>query len=194
LLYVAASMEKQGERIRHNTGVYFQDIPTDPIDGCASILSDNASNNGYFKVDFLPLTLYSDVRSEDHLIELINEPVMWEMFEHRDIVGMLTHIHSSFGIVQAIKPKSIDDLAVILGLMRPGKRHLLGQPREVIDTEIWKPGSDGFVFKRAHAYAYAVTIVVNLNLICEQMAAKLAAGEALVEEDVAPEMDHEIFR
>ncbi len=175
LMHVAASMEQKGQVARHPTGVYFQNIPTDPITGYSAFGYEEAAENGYFKVDFLNNSIYADVRDEEHLIKLMEEPD-WELFEIEHVVGMLAHIHNSFGLVDMIRPKSVDDLAVVLALMRPGKRHLMGRPRAQIDQEIWKAAEDGFVFKRAHAIAYAVSIVVQLNLICEKTAAELDAA------------------
>jgi hypothetical protein len=178
LMHVAASMEQKGQLSRHPTGVYFQNIPTDPITGYSSFNYEQAADNGYFKIDFLNNSIYGDVRDEEHLIALMADPD-WEMLEVEEIVSMLAHIHNSFGLVSQIRPKSVDDLAVILALMRPGKRHLMSRSREEIAAEIWKTGQDGFVFKRAHAIAYAVSIVVQLNLLCEKTAAAIdeAAGQ-----------------
>ena len=176
LMHVAASMEQKNTVARHPTGVYFQNVPVDPLTGFCSLTYEEAAENGYFKIDFLNNTLYDGVRDEEHLIALTTDPD-WEMLEVEEIVGMLAHIHSSFGIVKAIRPQSVEDLAVVLALMRPGKRHLMGKTRTEIDAEIWKPNADGFVFKRAHAIAYAVSIVVQLNLLCEVTAAQIDAGE-----------------
>jgi hypothetical protein len=172
LMHVAASMEQKGQPARHPTGVYFQNVPTDPLTTFSSLTYEEAAECGYFKVDFLNNSIYAKVRDEDHLIALMADPE-WDMLEVEEIVSMLAHIHSSFGMVKAIRPKNVDDLAVVLALMRPGKRHLMGKPRAEIDAEIWRPGNDGFVFKRAHAIAYAVSIVVQLNLLCEQTAAAI---------------------
>lgn len=175
LLHVAASMEQKDQRSRHPTGVYFQNIPIDPINGNSSLLYEDAADCGYFKIDFLNNSIYADVRDEEHLIELMEDPD-WEMLEVPEIVSMLAHIHNSFGLVQTIQPKSVEDLSVVLALMRPGKRHLMGKTRAEIDAEIWK-ASDGFVFKRAHAIAYAVSIVVQLNLLIEKTGAALDAAK-----------------
>jgi hypothetical protein len=172
LLHVAASRDHNGDKIKHPTGVYFQNVPTDPFNGFSSLDYEAAAEQGYFKIDFLNNTIYTDVRDEEHLISLMEEPD-WDLLEHEEIVSMLAHIHRSFGLVSSIRPRSVDDLAVVLALMRPGKRHLMGKKRNEIDAEIWQTGEDGFVFKRAHAIAYAVSIVVQLNLICEKTAAAI---------------------
>lgn len=172
LMHVAASMEARtgdsyGEHRRHPSGVYFQNLPTDPLTGYSSLPYEEAADRGYFKIDFLNNSIYNGVRDEDHLVELVNREPPWDFFEDEGIVSMLAHIHSSFGIVSQIRPRSIEDLAVVLALQRPGKKHLIMEPRSRIDDEIWIP-TDTFNFKRAHAIAYAVSIVVQLNLLIEQ--------------------------
>lgn len=171
LMHVAASMEQKGQPSRHPTGVYFQNVPIDPISGNSAFDYEQAAENGYFKIDFLNNSIYADVRDEEHLIELMQDPD-WDMLDVPEIVEMLAHIHNSFGLVQSIQPRSVEDLSVVLALMRPGKRHLMGKPRSVIDAEIWKI-SEAFTFKRAHAIAYAVSIVVQLNLLIEKTAAAI---------------------
>jgi len=53
-------------------------------------------------------------------------------------------------------------------VIRPAKRHLLGKSWEDILKEVWtKPTTDEYYFKKAHAVAYAMAIVVQMNLICE---------------------------
>jgi hypothetical protein len=171
LTHVPSMMKnKKGESQRHPSGVYFQNVPKDPLTGLCSLEYDQATELGYFKIDFLSNTLYEGVKDEDHLNRLLNIDPDWSLLDHSEIVSDLAHIHNHFGVVQAIRPKSIDDLAVVLALMRPGKRHLLGRSRAEIDAEIWDQSEEGFTFKRAHAIAYAASIVVQLNLICERIA------------------------
>ena len=171
LFHVPATIRKKYKN-KHPSGVYFQDIPVDPIDGLAVLDYEDAGEQGYFKIDFLNNKVYSGIRDEDHLINLLNTEPYWELLEDSYVVEQLAHIHSSYGIVTKIRPKSIEDLAIVLALMRPAKKHLLGSSREEIDAEIWKVSNDGFQFKRSHAIAYAASIVVQLNLFCEQLAEK----------------------
>ncbi len=169
IIFIPAMMEsKEGVRSKHPTGVYFQDIPVDPMTGLSAFQYDKASDNGYFKVDFLNNSIYQDVIDEDHLNRLCNLEPEWDLFLEEEIVKMLPHLNNSFFIVEKIKPTCVEDLAVILALMRPAKRSLINKSRAEIDANIWKKDADGFSFKRAHAVAYAISIIVKLNLICEQ--------------------------
>ena len=69
-----------------------------------------------------------------------------------------------------MKPKSVEELAEVLAVIRPAKRHLLNETKEKISNEVWvKPDDGSYYFKKAHAIAYALSIVVQLNLFCEQV-------------------------
>jgi hypothetical protein len=157
----------------HASGVYFQDIPVNPLTGMASIDHDEAAAHGYFKLDFLNNYIYEGVRDEDHLVDLINREPPWDFFMEAGIVEQLSHLGSHYGVVQQIKPKSIEDLAVVLALIRPAKKHLLFRSRAEIDAAIWAKPQDGYHFKRPHAIAYAASIVVQLNLMVEKIAEQL---------------------
>lgn len=163
----ASKVSTNEGRQRHNTGVYFQNVPVDPIDGYCSIPFKEAAELGYFKIDVLPNTIYVGVRDEAHLIELLEREPAWELLESPEFVGLLAHIKSHFDIVETIKPRSIEDLSVVIALIRPGKRHLVGKPRHVIEADIWTK-SDDYAFKKPHAVAYAASIVVQMNLLVEQ--------------------------
>jgi hypothetical protein len=67
-----------------------------------------------------------------------------------------------------MKPTSIGQLAAVLAVIRPAKRHLVGKDWDTVMKEVWtKPDSDEYFFKKSHATAYAMAIVVQMNLICE---------------------------
>lgn len=177
LTHVPAMRNEHGRKIRHPSGVYFQAVPVDPFTNLCAFDFNEAAELGYFKIDFLNNSLYEGVRDEDHLDELLNREPPWEAFEDVDFVQELAHIRDHFGIVKSIRPKNIEDLAVVLALIRPGKKHLRFQPREVIDREIWEPGTDGYTFKRAHAIAFAASIVVQLNLMIERLSSEVEADQ-----------------
>jgi hypothetical protein len=166
LRHVAATMHQPDGRARHISGVYFQDIPVDPLDGMAAWDFKEAAEHGYFKVDFLANKIYAGVRDEAHLDALLAAVPPWDRLNDPDIVCDLAHIGSHYDIVHSIQPTSIEDLAVCLALIRPGKRHLIGKPRKEIDREIWKK-TEKFYFKKSHAISYAAAIVVQLNLLVE---------------------------
>jgi hypothetical protein len=167
LRHVRAVEVHNGERRRHVCGVYFQDMPVDPLDGLAVWEHHDAEERGYTKIDFIHNTIYDAVRDEMHLVDLMITEPNWKLFEDKSVVSKLAHIANHFDVVQTIRPRSIVDLAICLALPRPGKKRLIGQPRSVIDREIWLPTKE-YYFKKPHAICFAASIVVQLNLLsCE---------------------------
>jgi len=166
--HVPASIEKNGKFTKHNTGVYFQSIPVFPLEGYSSIDHKQAEQEGWFKVDFLNNSIYQNVRDEAHLDSLLSTAPMWELFEHEEIVSQLYHINNYAPVLKSYKPTSIEQLAMILAIIRPAKKHLMGKPFGEIEKTVWdKPEDDVYYFKKAHAIAFATAIVVQLNLICK---------------------------
>ena len=60
---------------------------------------------------------------------------------------------------------SIPRLAMFLAVIRPGKKHLIGQKWGEVAKTVWDKGTDGYTFKKAHAIAYAQLVVVHMNLL-----------------------------
>ncbi len=58
---------------RHNSGVYFTDIPQDPVHGCAAIDYETAEQRGYFKLDFLNMSVYQLVQSPEHYEQMLQQ-------------------------------------------------------------------------------------------------------------------------
>jgi DNA polymerase III alpha subunit len=170
LLHIPASMYQDGDLKRHNVGVYFQSIPQDPQTGLASIEYKSAEERGYFKIDFLNLTVYKGVRDEAHLDELIQREPLWDMLDESSIVEQLFHISGHFDVVSRMKPRSILQLAMVLAMIRPGKRHLVGRSWAEVEADIWNLDlTDAYAFKKAHAVSYAMVLVVQMNLMVEAL-------------------------
>lgn len=105
----------------HNTGIYFQNIPHNPLTKTATVDYKEAEQRGYFKMDFLNVSAYNGITSEQQLIELCNKEPDWELLQDLDVVGKLFHVSNHFDILQKLKPDSIEKLAAVLALIRPGK-------------------------------------------------------------------------
>lgn len=165
--HVPASM---AEGKKHNTGVYCHQIPVNPLTGLATIEYQEAEKRGYFKIDFLNVGIYNDVKDEDHLKYLMETEPLWDLLLQDDFTNLLFHVNGHGNLLRQMKPSSIEELAMCLALIRPGKKHLIGKTWEEIGKTIWtKPESDEYFFKKAHAVAYAHAIVVQMNLICEKI-------------------------
>lgn len=167
--HIPASMNKQGDLVKHNTGVYFQFLPWDWNKNLSSVGYESAETQGYFKIDLLNVHLYKQVRSEDHLNQLLAQEPIWEMLEHDDIVNQLIHLNGNYEVVSRLKPRSILELAACLAIIRPAKRYLVDKDWATIFSEVWTaPPAGGYYFKKAHALAYAHLVVVHMNLLVEQ--------------------------
>lgn len=165
-----AMMNNKGRKQRHNTGVYFHEVPTDPFTGLATVDYNEAEQLGFFKIDILNVNIYESIKSPAELDELLAMEPMWELLEHREVVDQLFHIHSHYDIVKRMQPRSIEQLAAVLAIIRPAKRYLLGKNWDTVFKEVWvRPEGDEYFFKKAHSFSYAVVIVVQLNLLCKQM-------------------------
>ena len=155
---------------KHNTGVYCTPIPYNPLTRMASIEYKEAEKRGYFKIDFLNVSIYKDIRDENHLKTLMETEPLWDLLEQDDFSNLIFHINGHGAILRQMKPKSIPQLAAVLAMIRPAKRYLIGKDWDSVMTEIWtKPENDEYFFKKSHATAYAAAIVVQMNLICEQI-------------------------
>ena len=170
LHHIPSSIIKDNNVVRHNTGIYFHEIPVDPFTGNATLDYKKAEKLGYFKIDCLNVNMYKDVENEEHLQRLIDAEPDWELFEHKEIVEQLFHIHDHFNIVSQMKPQSVEQLAMVLAIIRPAKRSLLGESWQSIQKQVWlKPVDNSYYFKKSHAMSYALAIVVQLNLLVESI-------------------------
>ena len=166
LKHIPASIINDGEIKKHNTGVYFTDIPTHPFTNSANIDYKQAEDRGYFKLDVLNVSVYEQVKNEKHLQELIDQKPDWSLLEHKEIVEQLFHIHNHFDIVNKLKPKSVEELAAVLAIIRPAKRNLLNATWSEIHNSVWiKPQDNTYYFKKSHAIGYALAICVQMNLM-----------------------------
>ena len=168
--HVPASRIENSTFKKHNTGIYCHEIPVNPLNGLASIDYEAAEQRGYFKIDFLNVGIYDGIKDEDHLLKLINQEPLWDLLEQDDFTNLLFHVHGHGAVLRSMKPKSIEQLAAVLAMIRPAKRHLIGSSWEEITKEVWiKPTNGEYFFKKAHAVAYAQAVAVQMNLICENI-------------------------
>jgi len=164
--HTPAAMRNVNPNRKHATGVYVTDIPYDPINDMASIDYTEADKRGYFKLDLLNVHVYSQVRDEIHLIELMGDPD-WSRLKDKNFIEKLIHLNNQYYNLQKM-PESVDSiprLAMFLAVIRPGKKHLIGQQWGEIAKTVWDKGTDGYTFKKAHAIAYAQLVVVHMNLL-----------------------------
>lgn len=169
--HVAAAIKDENETFKkHNTGIYCTSIPYNPFTGISTIDYKEAENRGYFKVDFLNVSVYEGVKDKEHLLKLMNTEPLWDLLEQKEFADLLFHVNGHSGLMKQMKPRTIEELAMCIALIRPAKKHLVGRTWTEIGQEIWeRPENGEYYFKKAHAIAYAHVIVVQMNLICEQV-------------------------
>jgi hypothetical protein len=173
LNHTPASIIRNNSLIKHNTGVYFHTVPIDPITKLASLPYDIAADRGWYKLDLLNVSVYEGIKNEQHLLELMEKPVEWTLFTYKEFVSKLIHLGNHADLVSRLKPSNVEHVAIILALIRPGKKHLIDKCIKngfdsVLD-EIWTDNSEGYSFKHAHAISYAMLVKVHANLIVEQL-------------------------
>ena len=157
---------------KHNTGVYFHRVPSNPFTDICTVEHTEADDHGFFKLDLLNVSVYKDVRDDDHLRELMEREPIWELLEHKDFVDKVFHLSGHDKLLKQLKPTSVEHLAATLAIIRPAKRHLQDKGWPTIMKEVWtKPLNDNkaYYFKKAHAVSYAMVVVVHMNLLCEQL-------------------------
>jgi hypothetical protein len=163
-----ASILRDREMVPHNTGVYVTDIPQDPFTGRASLDHKVAEDRGYTKLDFLNVSLYTQIKSEQHLQDLLAQETDWASLYDPEFCSQLIHIGNHYDTLIKMPEavNSIPRMAMFLSVIRPAKRHLIGEKWTTVAETVWnKPDDDGYYFKKSHAVAYAHLVVVNMNLL-----------------------------
>lgn len=163
--HIPASISQQQA---HNTGIYPTAIPVNALTGRAAIDYDQAEQRGYIKLDFLNVGVYSQVHSEQHLLQLLERIPPWHKLLEKSFCEQLIHIGNHYDtLCRMPEPvNSIARLAMFLAIIRPAKRYLIGRSWREVGEEIWQKPSDGaYYFKKSHGVAYAHLVLVHMNLL-----------------------------
>lgn len=151
----------------HNSGVYVTDIPYDAVNECAAIDYEEAERRGYFKIDFLNMSVYQLIRDQAHYQDMLDrEPPWTRLWEDPAWAGQLVHVGNYTSLLSSMRPDSIPRMAAFISIIRPGKAHLQNRSWEEVFATVWD-GDDtrGFVFKKSHSISYAKLVVLHMNLI-----------------------------
>ena len=164
---VRASIVEQGELTQHNVGVYLQNMPKDKLTGLAAIPYKEAQDEGYFKIDILPLQILTNFESKDEIRQLLKIEPDWSLLNDEKVVKKLFHLSKHFDIIQKINPTSISDIADVLALIRPGKtllvdKYIKNKKSVLVELYTKRESSD---LRKSHAIPYAQLIVLQLHLI-----------------------------
>jgi len=154
-------------RIKPHPSGYYVDtnIPVDNETGMAAIEYKNSEELGFSKIDLLTATAYDSFKTKQEVLDALKNPD-WKLLEDRSYVEKLPQVGKHFDLVEKIKPQSIQELADVLALIRPDKKHLIDNyiaNRGRVRPNIYRKGKGGYMFKKAHAIAYAHQIVCLMN-------------------------------
>lgn len=165
--HVPARQTVDGKVRKHNSGVYFTDIPYDPVNHCAAIDYETAEQLGYFKIDLLNMSVYQLITSpEQYTQALAQEPNWSRLWTEPAWAQQLVHVGNYTDLLREMRPDSIPRMAAFISIIRPGKAHLQKQPWNVVFDSVWDgDNSRGFVFKKSHAISYAALVALHMNLL-----------------------------
>ena len=164
---IPARQMHQGQVRKHNSGVYVTDIPYDPINECAAIDYETAEQRGYFKIDFLNMSVYQLVKSPEHYQEMLAKQPNWQrLWTDPEWAKQLVHVGNYTDLLASMKPDSITRMAAFIAIIRPGKAHLQNKDWATVFASVWDgDDSRGYTFKKAHAISYAALVALHMNLI-----------------------------
>ena len=153
----------------HNVGVYFCNIPKDEITGLASIDYKKAETDyGYVKIDILHNSIYDEVISRDEIRNIDDNEIDWNGLYNKDIFEHLPQIYNYYGLLNMLpKIDSVEKLAMFISIIRPAKKYLIDEIKnnswESIKDRIWIKEENGYMYKKSHAIAFSLSIIVVLN-------------------------------
>jgi hypothetical protein len=165
--HIAARQQVQQQIRRHNSGVYVTAIPQDPVNRCAAIDYETAEQRGYFKIDFLNMSVYKLVRDPEHYEHMLAQEPEWSrLWTDADWASQLVHVGNYVDLLQTMQPDSISRMAAFISIIRPGKAHLQNKSWQQVFESVWD-GDDslGYTFKKSHSIGYAQLVALHMNLL-----------------------------
>jgi len=116
----------------------------------------------------LHLSVYDHFQSREEIEALLELEPDWGLLQIPSEQVKLFQLSKHGELLSAVKPRSTEELADCLALIRPGKRQLLKLylvQREATRRILYARDESGYSFKKSHAIAYALVIVLQLHLI-----------------------------
>jgi hypothetical protein len=165
--HVPARQHTDSQVRRHNSGVYVTEIPRDPVLGCAAIDYETAEQRGYFKIDFLNMSVYKLIHSPEHYQEMLDREPPWQrLWQDSAWASQLVHVGNYTNLLTTMRPDSIARMAAFISIIRPGKAHLQGLDWSAVFDSVWDGDtSRGYTFKKAHSMGYAALVALHMNLL-----------------------------
>jgi len=158
---------RQSNGRKHNSGIYVTAIPQDPVNQCAAIDYEEAEQRGYFKLDFLNMSVYQLVRDPAHYEAMLSATPPWSrLWTDHAWASQLAHVGNYTDLLRVMKPDSIPRMAAFISIIRPGKAHLQTRPWQEVFATVWDGDeSRGYTFKKSHSISYAALVALHMNLL-----------------------------
>lgn len=166
--WVRASVLRDGKLTAHPVGVYPQAMAKDPVTHLAAIPYDVAEDLGYLKVDLLHVNVYQHFKDRAEIEDLLKKEPDWSYLQVPSTWPKLFQLAKHGELLQKVKPRSVEELADCMALIRPGKKDLLGlylKEREMCRRALYAQDDEGYQFKKSHSLAYSLVVVLQLHLI-----------------------------
>lgn len=168
--WVRASLVQNGKLTPHACGYYPQAMAADPITGLAAVPYQEAEELGYLKVDLLPLHVYAHFETRAEIDALLEIEPDWTLLQLPTTWPKLAQLAKHGDLLAKLKPCSLEEVADIMALIRPGKKNLAGlyqKEREACRRVLYAKDETGYSFKKSHALAYALVTWLQLHLIAQ---------------------------
>jgi len=165
--HTAARQIVNGKVKKHNSGIYVTEIPKDVVNGCAAIDYETAEDRGYFKLDFLNMSVYQLIKDPEHYEQMLAVSPPWDkLWQDGPWASQLVHVGNYTDLLKLMKPDSIPRMAAFISIIRPGKAHLQRKPWAEVFASVWDGDeSQGYTFKKSHAVSYAALVALHINLL-----------------------------
>ncbi len=171
----ASQMTHDGTRFtKHETGMYFQNIPSDPDTKLAAFDYKIAEEFGYMKIDFLSNRVYEGLTPEDIDAFLeIETDWSWYLDErfYTEVpdTPSLVHLGGYYDLVRKYPPESLTDVAMLIALIRPAKKDLVGKDKDYVLSKIWEKSEKGYSFKKSHSFGYGLMVTLHAKIIAGEL-------------------------
>lgn len=167
--HVPACQLQDGTMRKHNSGVYVTNIPADAVAGHAAIDYHTAEQRGYFKIDFLNMSVYQLIRDPGHYDRVLAHKPDWSrLWQDPEWAQQLVHVGNYTDLLGQMQPDSVARMAAFISVIRPGKAHLQRLPWDQVFASVWDGDSQqGYTFKKSHAVSYAQLVALHMNLLSE---------------------------
>lgn len=165
--WTRASIIRSEQITQHACGYYPQKIAKDTITKLSAIHYKDAEELGFFKLDFLVNHVYNHFNSRDEILALLEIEPNWSLMLIKENAEKLFQLSRHYDLILKLKPNSVEDVADAIALIRPGKSGLINlylAQKESVRKMLYSQ-SEEFNFKKSHAVAYALVIVLQLHLI-----------------------------